>query len=147
MATYKVEEKFVDWNKVQERKLNDFSRVYYTQNTENDVFTLVLKYGAGTEVFPKLAYADGLMDNDGIKGNHTPQELKEELSRLHATCSVQADGDYLYVTLRGYESTLQDACLLLTRQLLMPGLDEKQLNSLIGNAASSRITRKENVNT
>ena len=147
MATYKVEEKFVDWNKVQERKLNDFSRVYYTQNTENDVFTLVLKYGAGTEVFPKLAYAAGLMDNAGIMGNQTPQELKEELSRLHATCSVQADGDYLYVTLRGYESTLQDACLLLTRQLLMPGLDEKQLNSLIGNAASSRITRKENVNT
>lgn len=147
MATYQVEEKFVDWGKVQERQLNDYSRVYYTQNTENDVFTLVLKYGAGTERFPKLAYAAGLMDNAGILGNQTPQELKEELSKLYATCSVQADGDYLYVTLRGYENTLQDACLLLTRQLLMPGLDEKQLNSLIGNAASGRITRKEDVNT
>lgn len=143
MATYKVEEQFVDWNKVQERQLNDYSRVYYTQNTENDVFTLVLKYGVGTEVFPKLAYAAELMDNAGIMGNLTPQDLKAELSKLHATCNVQADKDYLYVTLRGYENTLQDACLLLTRQLLMPGLDEKQLNSLIGNAASARITRKE----
>lgn len=147
MATNKVEERFADWSKVQERPLNDYSRVYYTQNTENDVFTLVLKYGAGTEVFPKLAYAASLMDNAGILGNLTPQALKEELSKLHATCSVQADDDYLYVTLRGYENTLQDACLLLTRQLLMPGLDEKQLNSLIGNAASSRITRKDDVNS
>lgn len=146
MATGKVEEKFVDLSKVQERKLNDYSRVYYTQNTENDVFTLVLKYGAGTEVFPKLVYAAGLMDNAGILGNLTPQELKEELSKLHVTCNIQADRDYLYVTLRGYENTLQDACLLLTRQLLMPGLDEKQLNSLIGNAATSRLTRKDDVN-
>ena len=28
----------------------------------------------------------------------------------------------------------------------MPGLDEKQLNSLIGNAATSRLTRKDDVN-
>lgn len=146
MAIAKAEEKFTDWNKVQERQLNDYSRVYYTQNTENDVFTLVLKYGAGTEVYPKLAYAANLMGNAGILGNQTPQQLKEELSKLHATCSVQADDDYLYVTLRGYENTLQDACILVTRQLLMPGLDEKQLNSLVGNAASSRVTRKDNVN-
>ena len=146
MAFGKVEEKFVDWNKVQERPLNDYSRVYYTQNTENDVFTLVLKYGVGTEVYPKLAYAANLMGNAGIMGAQTPQQLKEDLSKLHATCSVQADKDYLYVTLRGYENTLQDACLLITRQLLMPGLDEKQMNSLIGSAASSRIIRKDNVN-
>ena len=146
MATSKVEEKFVDWAKVQERQLNDYSRVYYTPNTENDVFTLVLKYGAGTEVFPKLGYAANLMGNAGILGNQTPQELKEELSKLHATCNVQADKDYLYVTLRGYENTLQDACLLLTRQLLMPGLDEKQMKSLIGSAAGSRVVRKDNVN-
>lgn len=146
MATSKVEEKFADWSKVQERQLNDYSRVYYTQNVENDVFTLILKYGAGTDVFPKLGYAANLMGNAGILGNQTPQQLKEELSKLHATCNVQADENYLYVTLRGYENTLQDACLLLTRQLLMPGLDEKQMNSLIGSAAGTRLVRKENVN-
>lgn len=147
MATAKMEEKFVDWNKVQERKLNDYSQVYYTLNNDNDVFTLILKYGAGTEVYSKLQYAAALMDNAGIMGNQTPQQLKEELSKLYATCSVQADEDYLYVTLRGYEATLQEACLLLTRQLLMPGLDEKQMNSLISNAATSRLTRKDDVNT
>lgn len=146
MATNAMAEKFIDWSNVQERKLNDYSRVYYTKNVENDVFTLVLKYGVGTEVLPKLGYAASLMANAGILGNQTPQQLKEEMSKLHATCNVQADEDYLYVTLRGYENTLQDACILLTRQLLMPGLDEKQMNSLIGSAAGTRAVRKDNVN-
>ena len=35
---------------------------------------------------------------------------------------------------------------MLTRQLLMPKLDERQLKSLEGNVISGRITRKENVN-
>lgn len=146
MAINKVEENFVNWNKVQERKLNDYSCVYYTKNEENEVFTLLLKYGVGSEVFPKLEYAASLLNNAGIMGSFEPQQLKEELSKLNATCSVDADESYLYVTLRGYENTLQEACRLLTRQLLMPQLDEKQLRSLKGNVVSNRITRKENVN-
>lgn len=146
MPINQVEKKFVDWTKVQERKLNDYSHVYYTKNEENEVFTLLMKYGVGSEVFPKLEYAAALMNNAGIMGSYEPQQLKEELSKLNATCSVNADESYLYVTLRGYEQTLQEACQLLTRQLLMPKLDEKQLRSLKGNAISSRITRKENVN-
>lgn len=146
MAINKVEEKFVDWSRVQERKLNDYSHVYYTRNEENEVFTLLLKYGVGSEIFPRLEYAASLMNNAGIMGSFEPQELKEELSKLNATCVVDADDSYLYVTLRGYENALQQACQLLTRQLLMPKLDERQLKSLEGNVISGRITRKENVN-
>ena len=50
------------------------------------------------------------------------------------------------MTLRGYENALQQACQVLTRQFLMPKLDERQLKSLEGNVISGRITRKENVN-
>ena len=146
MAINKVEEKFVDWSRVQERKLNDYSHVYYTRNEENEVFTLLLKYGVGSEIFPRLEYAASLMNNAGIMGSFEPQELKEELSKLNATCVVDADDSYLYVTLRGYENALQQAFHLLTRQLLMPKLDERQLKSLEGNVISGRITRKENVN-
>ena len=32
MATNAMAEKFIDWSNVQERKLNDYSRVYYTKN-------------------------------------------------------------------------------------------------------------------
>ena len=105
-----------------------------------------MKYGVGSEIFPRLEYAASLMNNAGIMGSFEPQELKEELSKLNATCVVDADDSYLYVTLRGYENALQQACQLLTCQLLMPKLDERQLKSLEGNVISGRITRKENVN-
>lgn len=73
MAINKVEEKFVDWSRVQERKLNDYSHVYYTRNEENEVFTLLLKYGVGSEIFPRLEYAASLMNNAGIMGSFVPR--------------------------------------------------------------------------
>ena len=41
-----------------------------------------------------------LMNNAGIMGAYEPQELKEELSKLNATCHVTADDDNLYITFR-----------------------------------------------
>lgn len=140
-------ENYLDWSKVQERPLNSYSRIYYTKNDANDVFTLILKYGANEKDFPKLKYGASLMNSAGILGSFSSQVLKQEFSRLGATCNISADNDYMYVTLRGYEKNLREACLLLTRLLLMPNLDEKQLGNVQGSAISSRIVRKEDTNS
>ena len=146
MSIGQVEEKFIDFNDVKEQKLNDRSKLYYTQNPENNVFSLTLRYGAGEREFPQLGIAAELMNNAGVMGAYEPQQLKEELSRLNATCQVNANNDYLYITMRGYEETLVQACQLLSRQILMPALDEKQLSSLKGSLLGTRQQRKENVN-
>ena len=142
-----IKEDYMDWTKVKERGINSYSKLYYTENTKNDVFTLVLKYGANAVDFPKLEYAADLMDNAGIMAAFKPSALKEEFARLGATYSISADRNYLYVTLRGYEVYLREACQLLTRMLLLPDLDSKQLDNLRGGAISSRFVRKKNVNT
>lgn len=129
-----MEEKFADYGEVQIKQLNDRSKMYYTPNKENNVFQLVVQYGAGEREFPKLGYAAQLMNNAGIMGAYEPQELKEELSKLNATCHVTADDDNLYIIMEGYEATLPQACQLLSRQILMPKLDEKQLARLKGSA-------------
>ena len=92
-----MEEKFADYGEVQIKQLNDRSKMYYTPNKENNVFQLVVQYGAGEREFPKLGYAAQLMNNAGIMGAYEPQELKEELSKLNATCHVTADDDNLYI--------------------------------------------------
>lgn len=53
--------------------------------------------------------------------------------------------DYLYITMRGYEENLQAACQLLSRQILMPKLDDKQLARIKGSLLGERQQRKENV--
>ena len=49
-----MEEKFADYGEVQIKQLNDRSKMYYTPNKENNVFQLVVQYGAGEREFPKL---------------------------------------------------------------------------------------------
>ena len=94
-----VDEKFIDFSDVKTQKLNDRSKMYYTQNPENNVFSLTLRYGVGEREFPKLGFAAELMNNAGIMGAYEPQQLKEELSKLNAACQVWASDDYLYLSL------------------------------------------------
>ena len=147
MPIGQVEEKFLDFSEIQSKQLNDRSKMYYSQNPENNVFSLTLRYGVGVRDFPKLGIAADLMNNAGIMGTYEPQQLKEELSKLNATCRVSASQNYLYITMEGYEETLPQACQLLARQILMPKLDEKQLSRIKGSMLGSRQQRKENVNT
>ena len=147
MPIGQVEEKFLDFSEIQSKQLNDRSKMYYSQNPENNVFSLTLRYGVGVRDFPKLGIAADLMNNAGIMGTYEPQQLKEELSRLNATCRVSASQNYLYITMEGYEETLPQACQLLARQILMPKLDEKQLSRIKGSMLGSRQQRKENLNT
>ena len=142
-----VEEKFIDFTDVQVKKLNDRSKMYYSVNPENNVFSLTLRYGVGEREFPKLGIAAQLMNDAGVMGAYQSQQLKEELSKLNATCSVSASDNYLYITMEGYEATLPQACQLLSRQILMPQLDEKQLARIKGSLLGARQQRKENVNT
>ena len=126
MPMGQVEEKYMDFGEIQMKQINDRSKLFYTQNTVNPVFTLALRYGVGTEKYPNLGIAAQLMNNAGIMGSYEPQELKKELSRLNVDYSVSASNDYLYITMSGYENNLPAACQLLARQILMPKLDEKQ---------------------
>lgn len=139
-----VDEKFIDFGDVKVKQLNERSKMYYVPNKENNIFRLVLRYGAGTQEFPKLGIAAELMNNAGIMGSYEPQQLKEELSKLNVSCDVYASSNYLTVTMEGFEQTLPQACQLLSRQILMPKLDDKQLSRLKGSQLGSRQQRKSN---
>ena len=121
---------FAKMDEVAIRPINDLSKLFYTPNPENEIFSLILKFGIGTEKMPKLELATTLMRNAGIMGQMSAQEVKQEFSNLGATCNYSVNGSYLYVTIHGFESNLKATCNLVTRHILLPKLDEKQLNSM-----------------
>lgn len=145
MDVLPVEPSYTDFNSVQEVNINSRSKLYYTQNPENDVYSLTLRYGVGTRRMPILAYAVPLMNNAGVMAFHTPYAFKQELARLNTTIYYSVSEDYMTVTMYGSESSLTAACQLLQRQIFMPQLDEKQLYSIISQEYSSRMSEKENV--
>lgn len=125
---------------------NDFSKgelapgvtLFHSENPESSIFTLTIKYGAGSIEIPGLDFSVNLMNRAGIMAQFSPYDLKKEFSKLGCTVNFSNDKSYTYVTLRGKESNLARACQLLSRTYLMPSLDERQLNSLKGSQLGSR---------
>ena len=118
MPIGQVEEKFLDFSEIQSKQLNDRSKMYYSQNPENNVFSLTLRYGVGVRDFPKLGIAADLMNNAGIMGTYEPQQLKEELSRLNATCRVSASQNYLKGSMLGSRQQRKENVNTLSNALL-----------------------------
>jgi predicted Zn-dependent peptidase len=83
------------------------------------------------------------MNNAGIMGQMDAQEVKQEFSNLGASCSYRVDDNYLYVMLNGFEANLEASCNLLTRQVLLPKLDEKQMNRFQGSVVQERNLEKK----
>jgi predicted Zn-dependent peptidase len=133
---------YAKMDEVVSKPINDHSKLYYTQNKENDIFTLTLKFGIGIEKMPKLELAVSLMNNAGIMGQMSAQEVKQSFSDLGANCRYGVSDSYLTVRVEGFEANLEATCNLLTRQILLPKLDEKQMNSLKGSYYQSRKIEK-----
>jgi predicted Zn-dependent peptidase len=138
---------YADMNEVEIRPINDRSKLYYTHNPENDIFTLILRFGIGTEKMPKLELAANLMNSAGIMGQLDAQAVKQEFSNLGATCRYFVDDSYLTVYMNGFETNLEAACNLMTRQILLPQLDEKQMNNLQGSYFQQRKIEKTSSRT
>ncbi|MBN1767274.1 MAG: insulinase family protein [Prolixibacteraceae bacterium] len=142
-----VKEHFVDFeNDIEETDIADKVHLYYTENPKNDVFSMTLKFGVGIGEIETLDLATQLMNTAGVMAQFTPQELKREYSKLGCAVDFSVSESYLYIELEGNEANLGKACNLLSRTFLLPQLDEKQLQSVIGGELGSRQSEKDNVN-
>lgn len=138
---------FNDFAEVINVELYPDVQLHHTQNPENDYFSLILRYGIGTEKMPKLSYAVPLMNSAGIMPNDDAQSVRRSFSELNATCTFSVDDSYLYVNLVGTEDNLAAICQLMTRLTLLPKLDDKQRDRIIGSDISYRyMTEKKDVN-
>lgn len=133
---------FANIDNVQIQPINKLTKLFYNKNPENEIFSLTLKFGIGTEKMPNLGLAVPLMNNAGIMGQLKSQEVKQEFSNLGASCQYFITDDYLYVVMRGFDTNLEESCNLLTRQVLLPQLDEKQLNNMKGVVYQQRRIEK-----
>ncbi|BDX38751.1 peptidase M16 [Tenuifilaceae bacterium CYCD] len=112
--------------------------LFHTENPDNNIFSLTIKFGVGSTVIPELDFCVSLMNRAGIMALYTPIELKKAFGQLGCVVNFYNDKSYTYVTMRGKESSLARACQLLSKSCLMPSIDEKQMNSLLGRELGQR---------
>ncbi len=136
---------FNNFNDVQVSTIAENVTLHYTPNTKNDIFSLTLRYGVGEHEMPLLPFATALMENAGIMGatNLEGKDFDQQINDLHAYVGYDCDDSYFYITINGEEANYEKIMNLVTRQLLMPYLDQKQLDNIKGSVFFSRYSRQK----
>ena len=131
---------YVDMNDVTVKQLYDNVRLHYTKNPKNDVFTLTLRYGVGTEKMPMLEYAVDMMNVAGMQPADDAQSFRKRLAELGGRCTYSVSESYLTISIIGEDKNLEDICRLVNLQILMPKHDDKQFQNIKGNELRARMT-------
>lgn len=134
-----LKQTFVDMTDVQTQQLDEHITLCYTPNPKNDVFSLQLRYGVGTEKKPMLQYVTSLMNRAGIMPNTEPQDFRRQLAELGGHLSYGVSDSYFYVSIFGEEKNLEKICNLVQRQMLFPKFEQKQFDAVKGSALSNRF--------
>ena len=136
---------FNNFSDVQVASIAENVTLHYTPNTKNDVFTLTLRYGVGEHEMPLLPYATMLMQNAGIMGatNLEGKDFDQQVAELGGAVNYGCNDSYFYVQIEGEDGNLGQIMNLVNRQLLMPYLEQKQLDAIKGSVFFSRLSRQK----
>ena len=140
-----IKQTFNDFNEVEVKSLGENVNLHYTKNDKNDVFSLTLRYGVGAHEMPLLPYATLLMDDAGVMGNPAVEgkDFKVQLAELGGSVSYGCSDSYFSVSISGEDENLGKIMNLVKRQLLMPYLEQKQLDNVKGSEFFSRYSRQK----
>ena len=134
-----VKQTFLDFADVTVMSMGDKIKLHYAPNKKNNIFSLTLRYGIGTEKKPMLEYVTSLMNVSGIMPSTEPQDFRRELSELGGRVQYRVDDSYFTVTIYGDEANLEPICRLVQRQMLFPKFSTKQFDAMKGNQLSQRF--------
>lgn len=140
-----LKQTFNNFNDVQVSSLGENITLHYTPNTKNDVFSLTLRYGVGEHEMPLLPYAAALMNNAGIMGNPATEgkDFAQQMAELGADVSYGCNDSYFYISISGEDGNMNKIMNLVSRQLLMPYLETKQLDAIKGSEFFTRLSRQK----
>jgi len=140
-----LKQTFNNFNDVQVSTIAENVTLHYTPNDKNDVFSLSLRYGVGAHEMPLLPYATTLMENAGIMGEKKLEgkDFDQQVAELGGSVSYGCSDSYFTVSVSGEDANLSKIMNLVSRQLLMPYLEQKQLDAVKGSEFISRLTRQK----
>ena len=140
-----LKQTFNDFNDVKVSSLGENVTLRYTPNNKNDIFSLTLRYGVGAHEMPLLPFATSLMDDAGVMGspNIEGKDFKKQIAELGGSVSYGCDDSYFTISISGEDENIGKIMNLVNRQLLMPYLEQKQLDALKGSEFFSRYSRQK----
>ena len=136
-----LKQTFNNLSEVQVSDVADHIKLHHTPNTKNNIFTLTLRYGIGSDKMPMLDYVTTMMNYAGIQPATEAQEFNRQMAALGAEVSYGCSDSYFTISISGEDEHLHEIMNLVNRQLLFPKLDQKQLDNIKSQVFFSRLTR------
>ena len=134
--------KFTDFSDIQSKDLFKGGKMFYVKNPKNDIFSLTLEYQVGMHTDKKLQYAASLMNYAGTMPNQSNNDLRRELSKHGASYGVGVSDNKFVIQIVGNERDLDKIMPIIFRLFLMPKLDNKQIEAVMGSAVQIRMFEK-----
>ena len=140
-----LKQTFNDFNDVKVSSLGENVTLRYTPNNKNDIFSLTLRYGVGAHEMPLLPFATALMNDAGIMGEKPVEgkDFDQQIAELGGSVSYGCNDSYFSISISGEDENLGKIMNLVSRQLLFPYLEEKQLSNVKGSEFFSRYSRQK----
>ncbi len=130
--------RFVDFNQdIMVAELAPGVQYYAVSNPDNDIFTLKIKYAAGTHHEPLLVQAASLMNYASVEGM-TLDSLKKSFALIGTSYQFSADASYFTLELTGPDAYFKDAVELVKRLVINPKADNSRMEKVIEEVEANR---------
>ncbi|RFP67113.1 insulinase family protein [Hymenobacter lapidiphilus] len=144
MSSPDLQPVFVDYKKdIQETKLASGIPVFYTRNTENNLFNLYYVLDMGTNGNQRLGLATDYLQYLGA-GKYSAAELQQEFYKLGCSFAVQSEQDRTTISLSGLDSNMEPALQLFESLLAAPKPDAAALKNMVAGVLKARQDAKLN---
>ncbi|MBT2558754.1 insulinase family protein [Hymenobacter sp. ISL-91] len=144
MSAPELQPVFLDYKQdIQETKLASGIPVFYTRNTENNLFNLYYVLDMGTNTNPRLGLATDYLQYLGT-GKYSAAQLQQEFYKLGCSFAVQSSQDRTTVSLSGLDSNMEPALALFESLLAAPKPDAAALKNMVAGVLKAREDAKLN---
>jgi predicted Zn-dependent peptidase len=117
--------------------------LYYTKNSENDLFSLFYVIDLGTNNNPLLDVATDYLQYLGT-GQYSAAQLQQEFYKLGCSFAVSSSQDRVLISLSGLDSKLEPAVALFEQLLNNPRADAAALKNQVAGILKQRQDAKLN---
>jgi len=124
-------------------RLSPVSRLLYTQNTEDETFSLTLHFNAGRNSDKELHFATALLPYLGTS-KHSAAWIKQEFFRIACDFDICAREEEINLTISGLSSGFERSMELTEELLTDCQPDQQVLDDLVINVLQSRQDQKSN---
>ncbi len=135
---------FIDFSKdIVQRGISAGTDLYWVKNPSNDIFSLKLKFKAGSKAIPELKYAADAM-NYAYPESYTLDSFKAKLASLGCTFSVSGDDSYTVLEINGFDDQFKNAVVLTASLIAKPVLEQKRMGIIYeGEKTNRKMERSE----